>query len=450
MGTNANTQQRRRGSVRPARAGRPTVRVVYSPGAPSIRKDAPRPIPASALLVGRSVGPQHLEIAGDPHLSRTHASLTLAQDGRSLAILDSSSTGTQLNGQPIREAVAQDGDVIRVGDTFLVFRADDGVEDDATIAGIVGVAPATRRMRSSLALVGPTPATTLLLGETGTGKELAARALHDTSGRAGAFVAVNCGAIPETLAESQFFGHVAGSYTGARGASEGFFRAADHGTIFLDEIGELPPSMQPKLLRALEERAVMPVGSAKPVELDVRVVAATNRNLLDGVRAGSFRADLYARLAEFVIELPPLRARREDILLLIAAALEAEADLTPELVSLLLCYSWPFNVRELLKVLSSMRIRARGRTRLDADMLDDRFFQGTSPAQDVPPPSTPAPARAPRRARPGRAQLERLLVRHHGLVSDVARETGHSRRQVYRWLEKYGIDPDAYREVEDP
>ncbi|MCZ7679746.1 MAG: sigma 54-interacting transcriptional regulator [Sandaracinaceae bacterium] len=391
-----DTTTRRRGAIaRPVRVGRPTLRVVYSGG---ICFDPPRSLDARPFAVGRAVGDGDLRL-DDPVLSRTHATLGLAADGQGLLVRDSSSTGTELNGVRVSEAIARDGDVLRMGDSFFVFRADDP-DDDAPIEGLVGVSPPTRRMRSSLALVGPTSATALLLGETGTGKEVAARALHAASGRAGAFVAVNCGAIPEPLAESQLFGHLAGAYTGARTSHDGYFRAADGGTLFLDEIGELLPSIQPKLLRALEERAVVPIGATRALDVDVRVVAATNRNLVEGVRAGTFRPDLYARLAEFVIELPPLRARREDILPIVVGALGAGIELSPELVATLLAYSWPFNVRELLKVVSSMTIRARGMTRFDEDMLDDRFRA----ADDAPErrPVTGDPRARPRRPARGR------------------------------------------------
>ncbi|MCZ7684939.1 MAG: sigma 54-interacting transcriptional regulator [Sandaracinaceae bacterium] len=260
-------------------------------------------------------GEGHVEL-DDPHLSRRHAELTLSADGRTLRVVDTSSTGTEIDGRAAREGEVGDGGVLRMGDSFFVFRCDDDPHEDAAVEGMVGVAPPTRRVRSVLALVGPTPSTALLLGETGTGKELAARAIHAASGREGPLVAINCGAIPETLAEAQLFGHVSGAFTGARSAAEGLLRAANGGTVLLDEIGELPLALQPKLLRALEERTVLPVGATKFVPIDVRIVAATNKNLLDSVKAGTFRGDLYARLSDFVIELPPLRARREDILAL--------------------------------------------------------------------------------------------------------------------------------------
>ncbi len=420
-----------------ARLYRPTLRLVFS--GHSIESGPAHPLSSEPVFLGRTVGPGNVELA-DPYVSRRHARLALSADGRALSVTDMSSTGTEVDGHRVDEGLAHDGSIVRVGDSLFVFRAEDEAEAEAEVEGFLGIAPATRRMRRTVSMIGPTPATTLLTGETGTGKEVAARALHRLSKRSGPFVAVNCAAIPHALAESQFFGHVAGSYTGARASSEGFFRAADRGTILLDEIGELPLELQAKLLRALEDRSVCPVGSTQPAAFDVRVVAATNKNLGEGVRAGTFRGDLYARLSEVVIELAPLRRRREDILLLVASALDADVKLTADLASALLLYEWPFNVRELLHVVSLVRIRAGAEKTFDVNLLDERLRPLGRPPSDRPTASAPRDRR-----RPEPDELAALLEKHAGLVADVARETGHSRRQVYRWLRAYGIDPAAYR-----
>ncbi|MCC7111968.1 MAG: sigma 54-interacting transcriptional regulator, partial [Deltaproteobacteria bacterium] len=286
------------------------------------------------------------------------------------------------------------------------------------------------------------------------GKDVAARALHEQSGRRGAFVAVNCAAIPENLAESQLFGHKAGSFTGAQKDHTGYFRQADGGTLFLDEVGELPLSLQPKLLRVLDEGQVFAVGASTGVPVDVRLVAATNRHIAKEVEQGTFRADLFARLAEITISLPPLRARKEDVLLLLLRALPEGVSLSPALVSALLLHHWPFNVRELMKIATELEVKAQGRPVLDVDLLEGRLL-GPQPGGGPGPVATPAPVELPRAERvpapkreepaPSKEELERLLAAHRGKVSDVARATGRSRTQVYRWLEQHGFDLKQFR-----
>jgi len=298
-------------------------------------------------------------------------------------------------------------------------------------------------------------ATVVVLGESGTGKELVARALHDQSGRRGAFVAVNCAAIPEALVESQFFGHVAGAFTGAKAESRGFIRAAEGGTLFLDEIGELPLLQQPKLLRALEERSVTPIGSTQPVPCDVRIVVATHRDLSDRER---FRADLFARISEFVLELSPLRVRREDVLPTLLHLLEGDrAEFSPELVEALLIHDYPHNVRDLRRVATQLRVRGAGRPRWELSLLErvlsskpsDRPSAPSSPnaADDTTNARERAPSEHPSDApAPSREELIRLLASHRGVVADIARVTGRSRKQVYRWIDQYALALDDYRE----
>ena len=221
---------------------------------------------------------------------------------------------------------------------------------------IIGESEAIKRAVAEVQRVAPTEATVLVLGESGTGKELFARAVHHLSPRrAGAFVALNCAAIPESLIESELFGHEKGSFTGATERRPGKFELASGGTIFLDEIGELPPAAQGKLLRAIEEKTVDRVGGRAPVPVDIRVVAATNRDLEREAEAGSFRRDLYFRLAVFPVEIPPLRERGDDVLMLarhFAAQFGKElrgreASISDEAAALLREHRWPGNVREL-------------------------------------------------------------------------------------------------------
>ena len=225
---------------------------------------------------------------------------------------------------------------------------------------IVGRSAPFKAALSKALQVAPTGATVLLQGETGSGKEVFARAIHDASPRAGKpLVAVNCAAIPRELVESEFFGHVKGAFTGASARRDGRFLRADGGTIFLDEIGELPLDVQAKLLRVLQEGEVEPVGASQPIRVDVRIIAATNRNLTEAVARGQFREDLFYRLNVFPIEIPPLRVRGEDIRLLAQLFAERAADrfgrrrkpLSPAHTERLLSYHWPGNVRELQNII---------------------------------------------------------------------------------------------------
>ncbi len=220
---------------------------------------------------------------------------------------------------------------------------------------LTGADPSMEAVRRSVAAVAPHRRSVVISGETGTGKEIVASMLHRSSGRAGPFVAVNCGGFTDGLLASELFGHVRGAFTGAVSDQKGLFRAADGGTLFLDEASDIPLNLQVVLLRVLETRQVRPVGSCRDIEVDVRVVAAFNRSLPTLVREGTFRADLYARLAQWVIQLPPLRDRRKDIPALtrtLLARLDAPVrTLTPDLEAALLAHPWPLNVRGLLNVL---------------------------------------------------------------------------------------------------
>jgi transcriptional regulator with PAS, ATPase and Fis domain len=284
--------------------------------------------------------------------------------------------------------------------------------------------------------------TVLLEAESGCGKEVVANALHRESGARGEFVPVNCAAVPESLFESQFFGHKAGAFTGAI-SSAGLFRAAVNGTLFLDEVGELPLALQPKLLRAIQERAIVPLGETRAVPCPVRIVAATNRDLTRAVEAGTFRGDLLARLFEAKVSLSPLRERREDILAMFALPFDGPPSMTHALAEALLLHAWPFNVREVLAVAREMRVNT-GDQPLGIEAFRARF--------DVPSSRASAPAaagaRRPRSAAapPDAAALAALLERKGGNVADVARELGRSRRQVYRWLAKYQLAIDAFRD----
>jgi transcriptional regulator with GAF, ATPase, and Fis domain len=417
------------------------------------------------LQIGRGVPVDEVCLADDSQVSRLHATVTYSgRTGDRPLLRDlGSSNGCFVNGVRRREAELSDGDVLRVGSSLLLLRHEpDGLHSaDAKIDTLIGQSVAIRRLRHEIALWGPSHCTVLLLGDSGTGKEVTAQALHTLSGVRGPLVAVNCAAIPETLAESQLFGHQSGAFTGAK-AHPGCFRAASNGTLFLDEVGELPASLQPKLLRALEEGVITPVGSVEPQPCKVRVIAATNRNLPSDVQSGKLRGDLYARLSEIVIRLPPLRDRREDVLLLVAHFLGDGPPLQPALAEALVLYDWPWNVRELSKVTTELRVRGAKLPQLTLELIADRL-RPPEPAQALPAtqalpsaPVAPAAAASPvppaqgaaPPAEPTPLRRDELLVelqRHGGRVAQVARALGRSRQQIYRAMEQHGLSIRDFR-----
>ena len=396
------------------------------------------------LVLGRaSRDPELAALAADPSVSRSHATLLVATDPPAIEVADGGSrNGTFVNGARVSRCRLADGDVIRLGSSILLYRLQPPGIEDAVIEAIAGRSPAIRRVRGLIKRVAPTDATVLLLGESGVGKGLAARALDDLSGREGPFVSVNSSAIPDGLAESQLFGHVAGAFTGAHRDHPGFFRAAHGGTLFLDEIGELPLPIQAKLLSVVEEGAVTPLGSARPLTCDVRLITATNVDLADAVARKAFRGDLYARLSELTLSLPPLRERREDVLGLLVAALgEPPPPLAPDLAEALLLYAWPYNVREVLKVATELKVLGAGKPRLELALVAHRLRT----AAPMPAPAARDEAPEERTPIPSRDELVRLLREKAGVISEIASAAGRSRKQIYRWLEQYGLDADQYR-----
>lgn len=249
------------------------------------------------------------------------------------------------------------------------------------LKNLVGMSPKMERLFASVRKVADTEATVLITGESGTGKELVARAIHTLSSRKSApFIAINCAAIPRDLLESELFGHTKGAFTGAVKDRVGKFQLADRGTLFLDEVGDLPVELQPKLLRALQERIVEPLGGGKAQKIDVRVVAATNQDLEGAIEDGSFREDLYYRLSVIPIHLPPLRERKEDIPLLVRHFTnkfgQANVTFTKGTLDALAMYSWPGNVRELENAIERLLIMRRGdeigQDDLPGKILDER------------------------------------------------------------------------------
>jgi formate hydrogenlyase transcriptional activator len=269
---------------------------------------------------------------------------------------------------------------------------DEEVPCDAGFPGIVGQSPAFREVLQLVEMVAATDSTVLMLGETGTGKELIARAIHDRSRRAGrAFVKVNCAAIPSALLESELFGHERGAFTGAIAQKSGRLELADQGSLFLDEIGDIPLELQPKLLRVLQERELERLGSTRTKKVDVRILAATHRNLKKMILDKKFRADLYYRLNVFPISIPPLRERPEDIPLLVWHFVQQFAQkmnktietISPEAMQALTRYAWPGNVRELQNVIErAVILYQKGQLSVRKSWLSRDSFQGV-PAPQV-------------------------------------------------------------------
>jgi len=315
---------------------------------------------------------------------------------------------------------------------------------------IVGESAALREVLRRVEQVAPTASTVLLRGETGTGKEMVARAVHLNSDRGERpFVAVNCAALPAELLESELFGHEKGAFTGAIAQRKGRFELADGGTIFLDEVGELPMEVQVKLLRVLQEREFERVGSSGSIKVDVRVVSATNRDLEALVEQGRFREDLYYRLNVFPIELPPLRDRGDDVGLLAEHFLEklvrlnrrGPTAIAPDARAALASHTWPGNVRELQNVVERAAIVAQGTTLSAADL--DFGRRPGAPAPAAPGPAAPAPAGTPLRARLAeeeRQAIVRAIEGSGGNIAAAARALGINRSTLYFRIKKFELD----------
>jgi DNA-binding NtrC family response regulator len=431
--------------MHPAGAPRRALLLPFPP--PGNRPAQSRPIPREGFLLGRGEVVFDEPFA-DPAMSPRHAEVRL--QGAQAVVHDlGSSAGTRLNGSTVRESHSLvEGDVLRLGDTMLVYTSTDRApaareERIPTEPQLTGATPSIEAVRSSVEAVAPHRRTVVITGETGTGKEIVARLLHRRSGRTGPFVAVNCGGFTEGLLASELFGHVRGAFTGAIAEQEGLFRAARGGTLLLDEAGDIPLALQPMLLRVLESWQVRPVGSPRDVPVDVRVVAASNRELVTLVQQGHFRADLYARLAQWIIRLPPLRDRREDIPALSRALLSqmdaAGRPLTPDLEEALLVHPWPLNVRGLSNVLAIASIATPAGQPLGLGPEVRAALQDNHVEHPALPASAPP-------IELDRACLEGLLRQFGGRVADVARHVGVSRPKLYRMLWSAELDPALFRD----
>jgi transcriptional regulator with PAS, ATPase and Fis domain len=410
-------------------------------------------IEVGTLMVGTH--PNNDMVITDDTVSRYHLELQHRSEG--LQVQDLSTTNGTFHGDTrLGEIFIQGASRLRLGkNTHMeIIPLDRSIEVGQFEGTQFGVAVGTSQVMQSLfallSRVAPTDATLLLEGETGTGKEAIAESVHRKSSRAGkAFVVVDCGAIPSNLIASELFGHVRGSFTGANSDKEGLIRAADGGTLFLDEIGELALDLQPQLLRALEKREVRPVGDSKSIEVDIRVIAATNRNLKDMVREGTFREDLYYRLAVVKAVVPPLRERTGDIPLLahhFADRLGFDYNLSPSLLESLKAHQWPGNVRELRNVVErALSLGHTGGLPSAGDLVT------SLPSEDDSMDASlrghgPEVFELPFKEAKGqliesfeRDYLDHLLKKHRGNISRAAADAGIDRNYIHRLVKKYGI-----------
>src|SRR5215471_19340617 len=376
-----------------------------------------------------------------------------------------SKNGTAVNGQWTKRAELVDGDLIELGHSFFSFRAAlpgpskgqalvtaDGLRESA--AGLATLVPSLAEEFEKLEAIAPSSVSIIIQGESGTGKEVVAAAIHELSRRSGPFVAVNCGALSRALVESELFGYRKGAFSGAEEDRMGLIRTADRGTLFLDEIGDLPLSAQAVLLRVLQQGEVLPVGANRPMKVDVRLLAATHRDLNALVEKSEFRADLLARISGFTVLLPPLRQRREDLGLLIGRLLTREmphrasqVKFSSDAARALLAYPWPLNIRVLEKCLLTAVLLARtGPVELAHFPESVRELGAKKAWQRLGGLSEDRESgRLSEVDRQRREEIRALLKQHAGNVTAVAQALGKARTQVQRWIKRYRIDLKDFR-----
>jgi transcriptional regulator with PAS, ATPase and Fis domain len=383
----------------------------------------------------------------DPFMSTEHGRLLRAH-GKWIVEDPRSKNGVVVAGRSTRVAPIEVGVVLEVGHTvFLVERvtvaSDAPLDRELASSQLASFDADLVSAAADIERVAPSTIPVLLYGETGTGKEVYANAIHGASKRRGPFVPVNCGALSASLLEAELFGHKRGAFTGATADRPGFVRSADGGTLFLDEITELSAAGQVALLRVLQEGEVVPVGDTRGAAVDVRVCAASQQPLLQAVEEGRFRSDLYARLLGYELGLPSLRERIGDLGHLVASLLPRHATrpmtVAPAAVRAMISYDWPRNIRELDRCLATAVVLAKG------DMIDVAHLPApvrAASAGRMPP--APVDALDPE-TDALRAELTAKLAEHAGNVSAVARAMAKHREQVQRWIKRFGLDVEGFR-----
>jgi len=453
-------QEFRGGQSQPPRKRQPGLVLLYA--------DTFRELPAAFLLkqdrhvIGRDASAADLTLKA-PAVSRVHAEVV--KEGRRFIVHDlGSRNGVIVNGRKVQSSELLPLDELRIGDAIFKF-VEEGAEELARYR-IDGALPPgeKRRAQQPSALAGgqqidaiiaeieriaATPLSVIVRGPSGTGKEVIASELHRLSGRKGKLAAINCTALPQNLIESELFGYKRGAFSGADRDKPGLIRHADGGTLLLDEIGDMPPEAQAKLLRVLQAREVLPLGATTPEPVDVRVVAATHRDLERLQREGKFREDLFARLNEYAVELPALHERKEDVYLLTQTFLARHggANKTPSFafMSGLLNYDFPYNVRELEACIKRALALADGAT-LEPEVLPEAVQEAMSDyGKDAGARAAEPAADDEAQGAPDEPALRELLAKHQGNVAAVGRELGKARMQIHRWMKRYGVDITDYR-----
>ena len=447
------------GRVTSARLRRCRVEVVSGPDAGLVRD-----IESQVIRIGARRG-NDVQLS-DSKVSGLHCEIRLDERGYRLRDLDSTN-GTYVSSLRINDVYITGGAQIALGSTRLKFEPlGESVEielaDTDKFGSMIGRSVKMRELFARLDKLARSDTTVLVTGETGAGKELVAEALHDHSTRKdGPFVVLDCGSIPPNLIESELFGHERGAFTGATASYAGAFERAHGGTVFLDEIGELPLGMQPKLLRVLERKEVRRVGGAKTIEVDVRIVAATNRDLGVEVNRGRFREDLYYRLAVARIHVPPLRERKDDLPLLIEHILATTpggevASIAQETIDLMVKHDWPGNVRELRNVIERAVLLAETPDSEDSLRRAPAPTPRSEPSITVTPSQTatstegqmtvPVDVSVPfKNAKQTvisefeRRYISRLLAQHDGNISAAARAAGIDRMSIHKMLHRLGL-----------
>ena len=401
------------------------------------------PLGDGKYVVGKS--PSCDLVLRDKTVSRRHLEVTVTGGAVHLRDLQSKN-GSFYRDVRFFEVDASAGAIVTIGATELKIapaRRSSALppSSSASFGGLRGASLPMRQVYALLECVSGTDTSVLLHGETGTGKDLAAESIHQAGKRAnGPFVVCDLAVLPASLIESELFGHVAGAFTGADHARTGAFEHASGGTLFLDEVAGLDLPVQACLLRAIERRQIKPVGANRHRDVDVRIIAATSRDLVTEVKAGRFRLDLYHRLAVVQVDLPPLRERLEDVPTLVAAFAEGRAEVTPEVLSLLAAYDWPGNVRELRNVIERACALCPPDSPLRPDFLGP-LLQGAAPVA-----ACGGSYRTSRRRLISDWELQflrRLLWRAGGNVAEAARLGGIDRAQLHRLLRKHGLKQGA-------
>lgn len=445
----------------------PVLTIVHGPDPRRIGDRLSLPVGAKTTL-GRREPRFGAAGLGDPEVSGRHLEVEVTSSGLTARDLDSKN-GTFVRVERVSSTTLSSGELIQVGSTILQFSIEAAVReaDEETVVG--GISVAAGALRDDIARAAKHALPVIVFGPTGAGKERVAQELHRLSSASGSLVALNCATLSGELAESELFGHVRGAFTGAERAREGIFQRAEGGTLFLDEINSLPLPLQPKLLRAIQEGRVRPVGATTEIQCNPRIVCATNEDLIELVGRGQFRKDLYARLHGSLIRVPGLSERREDLGWL-AHAILAEAGhprvrLSARLVWALLDNPWPLHVRSLQQCLLAhvgdavdnfLELGPPIAAFLESQraLADDPEAEPAPEPESEPSPPTeaPAPAAAAKPARkaqakrPPKPMLADALRAHHGRVERVAAQFGVRRQQIYRWIAAHGLELDEFRD----